>query len=62
MGSPAAERCATFPVPELPPLHVACRLLGFEIRAGTSDAFAAVYKREWPVWQRMVKQSGAKVE
>jgi tripartite-type tricarboxylate transporter receptor subunit TctC len=36
--------------------------MGFEIRASTPDAFAAVYKSEWPVWQRMVKQSGAKLE
>lgn len=36
--------------------------MGFEIRASTPDAFAAVHKREWPVWQRMVKQSGAKLE
>ncbi len=36
--------------------------MGFNISAGTPQAFAASYKRDLPVWERMVKQSGAKLE
>jgi tripartite-type tricarboxylate transporter receptor subunit TctC len=36
--------------------------MGFDVKASTPEAFAVVYKRELPVWQRMVKQSGAKLE
>jgi tripartite-type tricarboxylate transporter receptor subunit TctC len=47
---------------EQPDVRARITGMGFEIRASTPDAFAAVYKSEWPVWQRMVKQSGAKLE
>jgi tripartite-type tricarboxylate transporter receptor subunit TctC len=36
--------------------------MGFELKATTPEAFVATYKREWPVWEKMVKQSGAKLE
>ncbi|HSW04031.1 Bug family tripartite tricarboxylate transporter substrate binding protein [Aquabacterium sp.] len=36
--------------------------MGFTVSAGTPEAFAAVYKRDLPVWERLVKQSGAKLE
>ncbi len=44
--------------------EVASRIsaMGFNISAGTPQAFAASYKRDLPVWERMVKQSGAKLE
>ncbi|MEJ8854562.1 tripartite tricarboxylate transporter substrate binding protein [Variovorax robiniae] len=36
--------------------------MGFTVTAGTPEAFAATYKRDLPVWQRMVKASGAKLD
>lgn len=36
--------------------------MGFEIKDSSPDAFAAAYKLERPVWERLIKQSGAKLE
>ena len=36
--------------------------MGFEIKDSSPEAFAAVYKQELPVWERLIKQSGAKLE
>ncbi|WP_280151294.1 tripartite tricarboxylate transporter substrate binding protein [Piscinibacter sp. XHJ-5] len=35
--------------------------MGFELTASTPEAFAATYKRELPVWERLVRQSGARL-
>ncbi len=34
----------------------------FEIKDSSPEAFAAAYKLERPVWERLIKQSGAKLE
>ncbi|NRF67038.1 tripartite tricarboxylate transporter substrate binding protein [Aquincola sp. S2] len=47
---------------EQPDVKARIVAMGFDVRANTPEQFAAVYKRELPVWQRMVKQSGAKLE
>ena len=36
--------------------------MGFEIKDSSPEAFAAAYKQERPVWERLIKQSGAKLE
>ena len=36
--------------------------MGFSVTAGTPEAFAASYKRDMPIWEKLVKQSGAKLE
>ena len=36
--------------------------MGFTVTAGTPEAFAASYKRDMPIWEKLVKQSGAKLE
>lgn len=36
--------------------------MGFEIKDSSPEAFAAVYKQELPVWERLIKQSGAKLD
>jgi tripartite-type tricarboxylate transporter receptor subunit TctC len=36
--------------------------MGFEIKDSSPEAFAAAYKQELPVWERLIKQSGAKLE
>jgi tripartite-type tricarboxylate transporter receptor subunit TctC len=36
--------------------------MGFEIQDSSPEAFAAVYRREAPVWQKLVKQTGAKLD
>ncbi len=44
--------------------EVASRIdaMGFTASASTPQAFATSYKRDLPVWERLVKQSGAKLE
>jgi len=36
--------------------------MGFELKDSSPEAFAAAYKQERPVWERLIKQSGAKLE
>ncbi len=36
--------------------------MGFELKDSSPEAFAAEYKKERPVWERLIKQSGAKLE
>lgn len=36
--------------------------MGFEIKDSSPEVFAAVYKQELPVWERLIKQSGARLE
>ncbi|HEY2926035.1 Bug family tripartite tricarboxylate transporter substrate binding protein [Piscinibacter sp.] len=47
---------------EQPDVKARIAAMGFELKASTPEAFAATYKRELPVWERLVKQSGAKLE
>ncbi|CAN7653928.1 tripartite tricarboxylate transporter substrate binding protein [Variovorax sp. LjRoot130] len=36
--------------------------MGFELKDSSPEAFTAAYKAERPVWERLIKQSGAKLE
>jgi hypothetical protein len=36
--------------------------MGFELRDSSPELFAAAWKQERPVWERLIKQSGAKLE
>jgi tripartite-type tricarboxylate transporter receptor subunit TctC len=36
--------------------------MGFELKDSSPEAFAAAYKAERPVWERLIRQSGAKLE
>ena len=36
--------------------------MGFTVAASTPEAFAAVYKKDYPVWERLVKTSGARLD
>ncbi|RZL94662.1 MAG: tripartite tricarboxylate transporter substrate binding protein [Variovorax sp.] len=36
--------------------------MGFELKDSSPEAFAAAYKKERPVWERLIKQSGAKLD
>lgn len=47
---------------ELPDVRARIVAMGFEVKCSTPEAFAASYQRELPVWERLVKQSGAKLE
>ncbi len=45
-----------------PDVQARIAAMGFEIKDSSPEAFAAVYKQELPVWERLIKQSGAKLE
>src|SRR5262245_7982698 len=47
---------------ELPDVKARVAAMGFELKASTPEEFAATYKRELPVWARLIKQSGVKLE
>jgi tripartite-type tricarboxylate transporter receptor subunit TctC len=47
---------------ELPDVRSRIAAMGFEIKCSTPEVFAADYRKEVPVWERLVKQSGAKLE
>ena len=47
---------------ELPEVRARIAAMGFDLRASTPEAFAAAYRQELPVWERLVKQSGAKLD
>jgi hypothetical protein len=36
--------------------------MGFELKDNSPKTFATAYKQERPVWERLIKQSGAKLE
>ena len=36
--------------------------MGFELKDSSPEAFAAAYKKERPMWEKLIKQSGAKLE
>ncbi|MGO4395533.1 Bug family tripartite tricarboxylate transporter substrate binding protein [Variovorax sp. M-6] len=45
-----------------PDVQAKVAAMGFEIKDSSPEAFAAAYKQERPVWERLIKQSGAKLE
>ncbi|SCK41230.1 Tripartite-type tricarboxylate transporter, receptor component TctC [Variovorax sp. HW608] len=45
-----------------PDVQARIAAMGFEIKDSSPEAFAAAYKQERPVWERLIKQSGAKLE
>ncbi|MEC5214782.1 tripartite-type tricarboxylate transporter receptor subunit TctC [Polaromonas sp. CG_9.5] len=45
-----------------PDVQARVAAMGFEIKDSSPEAFAAAYKLELPVWERLIKQSGAKLE
>ena len=47
---------------QLPDVKARVAAMGFEIKDSSPEAFAAAYKLELPVWERLIKQSGAKLE
>lgn len=47
---------------EQPDVKTRIAAMGFELKASTPEEFSATYQRELPVWERLVKQSGAKLE
>jgi tripartite-type tricarboxylate transporter receptor subunit TctC len=47
---------------ELPDVRARIVAMGFEVKCSTPEAFAADYQKELPVWERLIKQSGAKLE
>lgn len=49
-------------ITELPDVNARIVAMGFIPNADTPEAFTASYKRDLPIWERMVKLSGAKLE
>ncbi|XAH24035.1 tripartite tricarboxylate transporter substrate-binding protein [Xylophilus sp. GW821-FHT01B05] len=47
---------------EQPDVAARIAAMGFERRANTPQQFAAAYQAELPVWEQLVRQSGAKLE
>ena len=47
---------------ELPDVKARIAAMGFELKASTPEEFADTYRRELPVWARLIKQSGVKLE
>lgn len=45
-----------------PDVKARIEAMGFEVQDSSPDLFAAAYKKEAPVWERLVKQSGAKLD
>ena len=45
-----------------PDVQARIAAMGFEIKDSSPEAFAAAYKQERPIWERLIKQSGAKLE
>lgn len=45
-----------------PDVQARVAAMGFEIKDSSPEAFAAAYKLELPVWERLIKQSGARLE
>ncbi len=36
--------------------------MGFDLKESSPEAFSAVYRKESPIWERLIKDSGAKLE
>jgi tripartite-type tricarboxylate transporter receptor subunit TctC len=47
---------------QLPDVRDRIAAMGFEVRDSSPEAFAAVYKKELPIWERLIKQSGATLD
>jgi tripartite-type tricarboxylate transporter receptor subunit TctC len=47
---------------QLPEIREKVANLGFTVVAGTPEAFDAAYKKDAPVWEKLVKASGAKLD
>jgi tripartite-type tricarboxylate transporter receptor subunit TctC len=47
---------------QLPDVRARVAAMGFEIQDSSPEAFAMAYKQELPVWERLIKLSGAKLE
>jgi tripartite-type tricarboxylate transporter receptor subunit TctC len=47
---------------EMPDVRERISGMGFEVKCSTPEAFVASYQKELPVWERLIKQSGAKLE
>lgn len=45
-----------------PDVQAKVAAMGFELKDSSPEAFAAAYKQERPIWERLIKQSGAKLE
>lgn len=45
-----------------PDVQARVAAMGFEIQDSSPEVFAAAYRLELPVWERLVKQSGARLE
>ena len=45
-----------------PDVQARVAAMGFEIKDSSPEAFAAAYQLELPVWERLIKQSGARLE
>jgi tripartite-type tricarboxylate transporter receptor subunit TctC len=46
----------------LPDVQAKVAAMGFDLKDSSPEAFAAAYKQELPVWERLIKQSGARLE
>lgn len=47
---------------QLPDVQQRVAAMGFEIKDSSPEAFAVAYQQDMPVWERLMKQSGAKIE
>jgi tripartite-type tricarboxylate transporter receptor subunit TctC len=45
-----------------PDVRARIEAMGFEVQDSSPEIFAARYKKEMPAWERLIKQSGAKLE
>jgi tripartite-type tricarboxylate transporter receptor subunit TctC len=45
-----------------PDVQARVAAMGFDLKESSPEAFAAVYKKESPIWERLIKDSGAKLE
>ena len=36
--------------------------MGFELKDSSPEAFAAAYKKERPAWERLIKETGVKLD
>lgn len=46
----------------LPDVRARIVAMGFEVQDSSPEIFAAAYRKEAPVWQRMIKESGARLD
>ncbi|MBO9650190.1 MAG: tripartite tricarboxylate transporter substrate binding protein [Variovorax sp.] len=45
-----------------PDVQARIAAMGFEVKDSSPEIFAEAYKKERPIWERLIKQSGAKLE